>query len=129
MASAKLIERFKVTLPEFSPRSDEECGAWIDRAGQIHSLSEEAQLWCAAHLFAVSLAERPTDSDGNPMIAGIDGGGVGLIKTEAMGQQNVTYERLARDATQRRAFFSRTTYGRQFLVLEDTVTAASVRVI
>ena len=129
MASSDVVAKFKATLPEFASRSDEECGAWIDRAGRIHSLSAEAQLWCAAHLFAVSLAERPTDADGNPLIAGLDGGGVGLVSSEKMGQQSVSYGRLARDATMRRDFFSRTTYGRQFLILEDTVTAASVRVV
>ena len=55
METQKLLTEFRAQFPEFGI-DDYPDGAvlgWIETARDIHSVSERALLWCAAHLIAL----------------------------------------------------------------------------
>ena len=123
MASAAEIAAFRAALPEFttSEIADALLSSWLDEAAQLYTLSERGAQLCAAHLYVLDKAERPSTG-----VAPLDGGGDGLIEHERLGGHSVTY---VRDKDERRQFFERTTYGRRLMQLERVEVGVRLRVI
>ena len=111
-----MLAWFREEFPEFEDLSDQGVETWLDRAVEIHSLSDTATLYLAAHLVALDREESGEVVDH----------GAGVITSETIGPKSVTYMTQARSGDE--TFFARTQYGRLFLTIERRVTAFSVRV-
>lgn len=101
----------RVRYPEFTATAHpdaivEDC---IEEALLIHSYRERATMAVAAHFLALRSEET-----GKP------DGGAGVVVSEGIGPQRVTYANQATDAKGKinRSFFATTPYGRSFLTLE-----------
>ena len=126
MATAALIAKFKAAYPEIvrgnSTWADTVYGGWLDRAAEIHIVSERAHMACAAHMIA--LADEEIGSDD---VADVDGGG-GLTTGEQIGSHQASYQH--GDMTAQQAWFARTPYGREYLMLiQRERPGLSVRVL
>ena len=114
-STQKLLADFREQFPELADAPDSVATQWLDIAGDIHSASDHALLWCAAHLVAVDQAEgRRVDS------------GAGEVEEEQIGPKRVRYRAQAKD--DRDTFFTRTSYGRMFLQLERRAPAVAMAV-
>ena len=111
-----MLAWFREEFPEFDDVADSAVNVWLGHAAEIHSLSETATLYLAAHLVAL---------DGEDSVGQVDGG-AGVITSETIGPKSATYMTQARSGDE--TFFARTQYGRLFLTIERRVTAFSARV-
>ena len=105
---------FKTNFSElnFEGVDDATVDRFLYQARQFHKYSGQATQYCAAHLFSLwrlskanAEAEAPT----------VDGGG-GEVTKDQIGSQIQEYKTQAEKG--REVFFSTTSYGRHFLVLE-----------
>ncbi len=102
---------FRDRFPEFYSVSDRNVERAMETARNIHSASDEAQLHLIAHLLELS---RSDDS------------AAGEVISESVGPKSVTYMSQAGEPNE--AYFTRTSYGQTFLVLEKRATPFSARV-
>ena len=108
MAIAPSPQEFRRLFPEFTDvkYSDDVIAHISDVASEIHNASYNALTYLIAHLLTLE-SEHVAMPDG----------GSGVVMKERIGPREVEYITQAR--TGRDTFFARTSYGRQFLVLEQ----------
>ena len=122
MAVTATVSDFRHQFAEFASTSDAAIQLALNEACLIHSVRELATLYCCAHLLSV------------PGIGGgSSGGGMGQVvvhgqvSSKKVGPLAVTYSTQDRSGSTTSTaggqlhydFFSRTEYGRHFLVLES----------
>ena len=118
------VADFRTQFPEFTVASYAEALVQraLDEALLIHSVRQLATLYCAAHILAVpgigTGAERGGDLGGIAI--------TGEVTSERAGPMASSYTSMAGSEgfndsgrNDHRAFFTRTEYGRHFLVLEQ----------
>ena len=106
--AAPTLEDFRARFPELSSTADALVEVTIDDARDIHDRRSLATLYCAAHLIAL-IPEQTGQVDG----------GSGVVASEGIGPQRVSYITQATgDDNARKAFFATTFYGRRFLLEE-----------
>lgn len=120
-----LLAAFRDELPEFSETvlSNNDAKRYLAAALEIHSLSQRATIYCAAHLYSLAETEQP---DGG---VGQDDGGAVSVQSQTIGNQTITYAQAAdMSSSERSSYFNRTPYGRLFLIFENRATANTLRV-
>lgn len=106
---------FRGEFPELAAQDDAAVEQAIKSAQAIHSLRPLATLYCAAHLLVAD--DGVTQPDG----------GHGEVTGESVGQLSSSY--MAQAERGRESFFTTTSYGRRFLVLEQrSAYPVSIRV-
>ena len=109
------VNDFRDEFPEFARVSDDKISRCIKRACRIHDDLPAATLYAAAHLYSTDLEKGIDENDPSP--ASPDGG-AGVVTSESIGSRSVSY-RDGAGHDDRRVFFQRTPYGREFLKLEE----------
>ena len=106
MAEATL-KGFREQFPEFPTNKVEDSAIErvLEEALELHSLSKRATLFCAAHLLTLE-TDRAAGLNRRGEIAS---GGAGPLRASYRTQADNGWE----------AFFTRTEYGRRFLILEQ----------
>ena len=101
------LSDFRARFPEFAAETfpDATVTGAIETATQITVVSEDATLYCAAHLLSLRSQETAKPD-----------GGAGEVKWEMQGRRQVQYVTQSKDGDGR-AFFSTTAYGRMVLTL------------
>ena len=113
----QLLARF----PEFGPggtaeRTSTQVVNALNEAWRIASSTSDAQLWCAAHLLALTSEET-----------GVADGGGGIVTSESLGPHSVS---LMADADgPREAFFATSHYGRMLLAVESRTPRLAASVV
>ncbi|MBF2754031.1 MAG: DUF4054 domain-containing protein [Gammaproteobacteria bacterium AqS3] len=111
------IMEFRARFPEFNGAigdppltlTDEVIQGILDRAWELHSVSSSGCLLAAAHLYCNDAL--PSELDG----------GAGVVKSEMLGRKKVEYSTNAGE-DERRAFWSTSKYGREFMLVEQRTT-------
>ena len=123
------VADFRARFAEFASTSDAIIELALEEALLIHSIRKVATLFCAAHLLSYSLTN---------IAGGGSGGGAttttGQISKKSVGPLSVEYETLSGTTTNSRnsrnptevAYFAGTTYGQQFLILEQRSPRAAI---
>ena len=104
------ITEFRTQFPELSTITDAAITTNLTLAAHIHDISKLATLYLAAHLATI-----PTDGE-TP----------GEIVSEDIGPKSAEYSTQASEGDD--AFFTRTEYGKRYLVLAKRVTSGPFRV-
>ena len=103
---------FRIQFPEFdSSANDEQVSLALQEARLIHSRRALATLYCAAHI--LKLSQNPSDTN-TP----------GEISSATVGPMTTTYKTQAEKNWQ--SFFTRTEYGRHFLILEQRTARSGI---
>ena len=105
MALTVTPANFKAKFPEIRGNSDATIASFIAEACEISSVSRSAILYLTAHLIIIDKEEY----------GGIDGGS-GEVSTESIGGKSLSYK--TGSESERDTFFTRTKYGRKFLMFE-----------
>lgn len=108
MAAASVSD-FRVEFPEFTGLSDAVIEAVLRRGARLHRATKPGTLYAAAHLHSLD-QEKATD--------GAPDGGAGVVTSESIGSRSVGYA-VGTEPGDRRVFWQRTPYGREFLKLEE----------
>ena len=114
--AAPTATEFRTRFGEFADTAaypDADITAAIATARQIFAATREGTLYLTAHLLA--LAPEYT--------APLDGGS-GEVSGESVGGRQVSYQVMAKDASE--VFYTRTSYGRSFLALRKQAPARVV---
>ena len=105
--SALTVTKFKARFPGiFADLTEPQIKQFIDIACQISNVSYDAIAYLTAHLIVCEIEEANGRIDG----------GSGEVNTETIGKKTVVYKEMAE--TNREVFFTRTHYGRMFLIIE-----------
>lgn len=115
MADITLAD-FRARFSEFSGLADARASELITEAYTLSDVTRDATMYCIAHLAALE-AE----------LTGALDGGSGVVKSEWLGPQRVTYETQA--ANEREVFFATTAYGRRVLALEGRTPKGTISVV
>ena len=110
------VNDFRGEFPEFASVQDTVIEQCIKRALRFHDITQEGTLYAAAHLH--SLDQEKAGVDGTIDSKGKVDGGAGVVSQEAVGSRSVAYMNGAGD-DERRVFWQRTPYGREFLKIEE----------
>ena len=103
------VTDFKSEFPEFASLTDDTITRVITRALRFHDDTKEGAIYAAAHLYSIDLEKAANHAPD---------GGAGVVTKESLGPKSVEYMTTAGD-DERRAFWSRTPYGREFLKIEE----------
>ena len=126
MAVIVSVADFRARFPEFNTTLDQIVQDALDEAFLIHSIRKLATLYCAAHLLAVPGIGSGGSGGGSTGQVTIHG----EVSSKKVGPLSVSYTTLTESSASSRsssannrnpveiAFFSRTEYGRHFLILE-----------
>ena len=111
------LSKFRTQFPEFAATVDADVERWLAEASSLHSVNDVATLWCAAHLLALAIATGLQPDEG-----------AGEVKEETIGPKSLIFKTQAEAGWE--VFFTRSSYGRHFLLLERRTPAVgfSVRV-
>lgn len=103
--AAPTAAQFISEFPEIEA-NEQQVQRVLNLAAEMSVASRNATMYLAAHLLVLELIEQDKQVDG----------GAGEVVREGLGSKSVDYMTMAR--TNRETFFTRTSYGRQFLILE-----------
>ena len=106
--------KFLSTFPEITVSSDAVVNAAGELALRISNVSQDAVLYLTAHLLSIQSEDT-----------GAPDGGAGEVVSERTGPMDTKY--LVQAETNREVFFTRTSYGRMFLILERRAPARPFR--
>ena len=106
------LAAFRAAYPELGATSDDIVSARLRDAQTIHRARESLTLLCAAHL--IILGAHGTEPDD----------GAGEVSREKIGPKEIEYKTQAEAGWQ--AFFTRTSYGRLFLIMERRTPAVAL---
>ena len=111
---AVTLSDFRTQFPEFPQATspDENVNRVLAEAREIHCVSDLATLFCAAHLLALDQGPR-----------GI-GAGSGEATMKQAGPLRASYRTQAE--TGRQTFFTSSSYGRRYLVLEQRSARSAI---
>ena len=110
------ISEFKAEFPEFATLTDAVITSAIARACRFHTDQKAGTLYAAAHLHAIDQEKK--NQDGTISADGKVDGGAGVVTEEEIGDRSVSYMDGA-GGEERRVFWQRTPYGREFLKIEE----------
>ena len=109
------VADFRARFSEFGSVADELVSQHIPQAYELSDISEEATLYCLAHLLAL-----------HPTSRGKADGGAGEVTSDRIGPKTQAF--MTQAETNREVFFTSTPYGRRMLALETRNIAAVVGV-
>ena len=107
--AAPSVSEFKAEFPEFASVTDSEITAVIARACRFHTDKKAGTLYAAAHLYSLDKEKSATAEPD---------GGAGVVTEEEIGTMSLRYKDGA-GSDERRVFWQRTPYGREFLKIEE----------
>lgn len=110
------VADFRSKFAEFSSVDDAVVSSLIPQAYGLSDVSEEATLYCIAHL--VALKEEET---GKP------DGGSGEVMSDTIGPKTTAF--MTQAETNREVFFSTTPYGRRVLAIESRTSESALAIV
>lgn len=107
------VSDFRGEFPEFGeppigPVADDKINRALARATRLHNATKAGTMYAAAHLLCTDVEKVALAPDG----------GAGVVSKESIGTKSVEYQTNA-GADERRSYWSRSAYGREFLKIEE----------